>query len=460
MGVDNFTLGGEPCGLGCHEVAAAAYPGLKTLIGKFEVFFGVVEVALCLGEFLVGQRQFVIELIDLKFYHLLGFFYLAGHFTTFGFGGFEGIETSRMGYGDVDRHACHEGAVEFVLESVEDVGVGEEIASRQTNIGHERRAGDAHSLLRDAVAYAEHLHLTATAVDVVHIDAFGDLIVEGGKIEVGNGEDGVERHAAALGKQHLGKEQSVGGFGKIHLRLIEFHADTGKVALGGHIGLDHFVDVVVKRLQEGGIFFGHLFFMLNGDDLPVGFVDGDKGCLALLVVGDTREVVGQPCGTIEGQQFAAHEEGLGDSYGAEGNRMGVEFEGVGYFLSGIVQGILDAGVVQDVVDGRTHHIAVQAEVGEFIGDGLIDIALDMCAQRVDFVALFLAEKVDLFLHPGVGTVGTHFGKHLPQRHLFKSLGFGTFDFGTFESFVGIEGTLATRFERDALLSRQEQRNKG
>ena len=131
--------------------------------------------------------------------------------------------------------------------------------------------------------------------------------------------------------------------------------------------------------------------MLNGNHLPVGFVDCDKGCLALLVVCNAREAVGQPCGAIECQQFATHKEGLGDGDRPESYSVGVEFKCIGDSLSGIIQRILDTGVVQDVVDGRPHHIAVQTEVGKFVGDGLVDIALDIGSHRVDFVTLLFAE---------------------------------------------------------------------
>ena len=153
--------------------------------------------------------------------------------------------------------------------------------------------------------------------------------------------------------------------------------------------------------------------MLNRYHLPIGFVDCDKGCLALLVVCNARKAVGQPCSAIKGQQFATHKKGLGDGDSAESHRVGVEFKCISDSLSGIVQRILDAGVVQDVVNGRTYHIAVQAEIGKFVGDGLVDIALNIGSHRVDFVPLLFAQKVDLFLHPGICTVGTHFWEHLP-----------------------------------------------
>ena len=170
-----------------------------------------------------------------------------------------------MGYGDVDRQAGHEGAVEFVFETIEDVGVREEIASSQSDIGHQRGAGNSNTLLRNTIANVKHLHLAATAVDVVQVDVFGDRRPFGkrGETLVGYREDGVEGHATALGQQHFCKEQAVGGFGEIHLSLVEFHTDTGEVSLCGDICLDHLVNVIVKRLQEGGIFLCHLFFMLN-----------------------------------------------------------------------------------------------------------------------------------------------------------------------------------------------------
>ena len=57
---------------------------------------------------------------------------------------------------------------------------------------------------------------------------------------------------------------------------------------------------------------------------------------------------------------------------------------------GVVQGVFYTRVVQYVVDGGPYHFTVQSKVVQFVGDGLVDVALYVGSHLVQFVFLIVA----------------------------------------------------------------------